>query len=261
MAELGQIGWTGLFDSIERGRTGGAIDWATYARAYDFLPKVFREYRENMRIVDDALTKRVTQDSPRICDLGAGTGVYVEHLANLHKNWKFTHVDSNGGMSRIARAKYRILDSNQVSVIDDSAQFVLFPEHSFDAIICVNALYAMPPQGRVIQKMYDWLKPGGVLVCIDFGRMQRPLDWLSEFMRLVIAREIDFSTTLETLGVASNLLRQAVKGSGGQSTGQYWMHELQDFVAAFGAKGFEIEESFVCYRGYCDGVIARRPSA
>jgi ubiquinone/menaquinone biosynthesis C-methylase UbiE len=251
--------WEGLFDSYLARQKGGAIDWSIYANAYDFLPKVFREYRENMEIVEDALRNRLPESGSRVCDLGAGTGVYIERLAKRNTNWKFTHVDSNQGMTRVAKAKYNNLPEQQVAVVDDSAQTVQFPNDSFEAVICVNALYAMPPQDRVIRRIFNWLKPNGVLVCIDFGRQQEPLDWLGEFVRLIRSREIDVGTAVRTLGVISNLLRQAFRGAGGQASGKYWMHELDEFVRAFQVNGFTIDESFICYRGYCDGVIARKP--
>lgn len=251
--------WAGLFDSYYARQKGAAIDWGVYANAYDFLPKVFREYRENLTIVEDALRSRLSAKEPRVCDLGAGTGVYIDFLARRNAEWKFTHVDSNQGMTTVARSKYRSLHDRQVAIVDDAAQSVQFPSNSFDALICVNAIYAMPPQGRVIRRIYDWLKPNGVLVCIDFGRQQEPLDWLGEFVRLIRSREIDIRTATETLKVASNLLRQAFRGAGGQVNGKYWMHELAEFVQAFESVGFAVEESFECYRGYCDGVIARKP--
>ena len=255
----GDATWEGLHDSYQNRQRGGAIDWGIYANAYDFLPKVFREYRANMETVERALRIRLSQDSPRICDLGAGTGVYIEHLASRNPNWNFTHVDSNQGMTKVAKAKYGLLRSGQVAIVDDAAQTAKFPRDSFDAVVCVNALYAMSPQDRVIRKMFEYLKPNGVLVCIDFGRKQNPLDWLGEFVRLITSREIDLSTAFRTLRVASNLLQQAFRGVGGQVSGTYWMHELDEFTSAFEQSGFLVEESFVCYRGYCDGVIARKP--
>lgn len=251
--------WEGLHDSYQNRQRGGAIDWSIYANAYDFLPKVFREYRTNMEIVESALRTRVSKDSPRVCDFGAGTGVYIDYLANRNPSWKFTHVDSNQGMTKVAKAKYARLRSGQVAIVDDAAQTAKFPRDSFDAVVCVNALYAMSPQNRVIRKIFECLKPNGVLVCIDFGRKQKPLDWLGEFVRLITSREIDLSTAFQTLGVASNLLRQAFRGAGGQVSGTYWMHELDEFSRAFEESGFLVEESFVCYRGYCDGVVARKP--
>ena len=162
-------------------------------------------------------------------------------------------------MTRVAKEKYRYLPEQQVAIVDDTAQTVQFPNDSFDAVICVNALYAMPPQDTVIRRIFNWLKPNGVLVCIDFGRQQEPLDWLGEFVRLIRSREIDVGTAVRTLGVISNLLRQAFRGAGGQASGKYWMHGLDEFVQAFQVNGFIIDESFVCYRGYCDGVVARKP--
>jgi len=252
------VGWEGLFEAQVNSRQGKSIDWGVYAKAYDLLPHVFPEYRENIEIVTNELKRHVHDSNARVCDLGAGTGVYTEHLARNFPTWKFTHVDSNPGMNRVARAKYKSYPFDQIALIEDSAQTVRFPSEVFDAVICVNALYAMNPQQQIIKKVLRWLKRGGVFICIDFGRRQKPGDWLIEFGRNALSLKIEPATTMKALAVTSNVLVQAIRGSAGQGSGEYWMHDLDEFKETIEECGFEIQKGFVCYRGYCDGVVARK---
>lgn len=260
MASVRAIAWEDLFSSVASSQAeNAAIDWDTYAKAYDYLPMVFQEYRQNLAIVEQRIGPILDQlPQGLLLDVGAGTGNYISHFANRFPDWRYVHLDSNCGMNNVARRKYGGLQLGTVSVVESSAQDVIFAAEQADIVLCVNALYAMAPQSLVLKKLYRWLKPNGVFVCIDFGRKQNPLDWVGSFFAGVISGQIPISTATKALGAFGNVFIQALRGAGGQSSGQYWMHEMPEFKAAIVSAGFQVEDSFTCYREYCDGVIARK---
>jgi ubiquinone/menaquinone biosynthesis C-methylase UbiE len=179
---------------------------------------------------------------------------YISALAGILPLASFTHVDFDGRMIETAKAKHERARITSVSYVHGRAQDVDFPAHSFDLIVCVNALYAISPQRDLLKKMRSWLKPNGRLFVIDFGRRQKTLDWtIYVFMESV--KSFRFLRYLRALVSAREVLKQNRQTTKGQESGRYWLHSTREFQSSLMECGFNVQEAFPCYRGYCDCAV------
>jgi len=197
----------------------------------------------------------------RVADIGAGTGNFICQISKVIPYAEFTHVDSNREMNQIALKKYDQYKLPNVRVIEDDIQRLDFPDHEFDLIVCVNALYAMVPQDLVLRKMRDWLKPNGVFYVIDLGREMKTVDWGVHFLRTAYKQRRLLAYLNDAFLRGREVLRQNRLTTIAQNSGRYWMHETASFGEQLLEAGFEIERLEPCYRGYADLAICRSPHA
>ena len=232
------------------------MDWDAYAEHYDEMCALNPAYQNNIELLLKRIPIWNMPANAKVCDLGAGTGNYICSLSALLPEADFVHVDFDTKMNELASQKYSRLEKPNVQIIQEYAQRIEFPNQSFDLVMCVNALYAISPQLEVLQKIRSWIKPGGRLFIIDFGRKQRTLEWT-----LYILRESLKSNTLgryaKTLIEAREVLKQNRRSTKGQITGRYWLHSTNQFGETLRQCGFLVEELFPCYRGYADLAVCR----
>lgn len=250
------------FDREEEGKFGSLpvasdeMDWDAYAEHYDEMCALNPAYQRNIELLLKRIPIWNMPSNAKVCDLGAGTGNYICSLSALLPRADFVHVDFDTKMNELASQKYSQLEETNVQIVQEYAQRVEFPTQSFDLVMCVNALYAISPQLEVLQKIRSWIKPGGRLFIIDFGRKQRTLEWT-----FYILRESLRSNTLgryaKTLIEAREILKQNRRSTKGQTTGRYWLHSTNQFGETLRQCGFIVEELFPCYRGYADLAVCR----
>ena len=244
----------GSSNSVEE---SSGIDWTAYAEAYDSIPDLFPTYRENMEILRKSLLSRGLTENLAVCDIGAGTGNFISSMSEYLRDSSFCHLDSNHSMNRIARQKYADLNLS-VDMVEEQVQRVDFAAGSFDLIICINALYAMQPRSLVLKKMHKWLKDDGLLFIIDFGRKQKVTDWSWYFLKSVLTRDVKLSSIGKAIKKAPALFAHGIKGTKGQTKGNYWTHSTAEFGEAISLNGFDIEELDDCYLGYADLVVCHK---
>lgn len=226
------------------------IDWDAYATPYDLMAKYNPSYHENIEILRCYLDEWNMPPTASICDLGAGTGNYVCALASHIPEGKYVHVDFDGVMNGIARAKYQE-QGMDVTIIEEYIQRLEFPPESFDLILCVNALYAIQPQQAVLHKVRKWLKPDGKFFIIDFGRRTRIFDW-GWYLLKSIVKEHGMLECSRLLANSVEIVRQNRRGSKTQKQGGYWLHSTQEFGRILTSCGFQVDDIRPCYRNYCD---------
>jgi len=232
------------------------MNWDAYARHYDEMCELNPAYKNNINLLLERLKRWNLPAQPEICDVGGGTGNYIAALAERLPGAIFTHIDADARMIDKAREKHLSLGIERVRYILGRAQDVDFPPRSFDLVLSANALYAMSPQEEMLRKMRSWLRPSGRLFLIDFGRKQRTLDWTLYVFRESI-RSGRVLRYFRALISAREVLKQNRQTTRGQSTGRYWLHTTSEIASVVESSGFEIEEAFACYRGYCDCVVAK----
>jgi SAM-dependent methyltransferase len=102
------------------------------------------------------------QPGERILDVGCGAGQAVRLLAGM--------VGSGGrvaGLDRPAPAMRRVGETvrqsglENVELVAGSAEALPFADASFDAVLCVNVLEAVPDQPRALREIRRVLRPGG----------------------------------------------------------------------------------------------------
>ena len=234
------------------------IEWGVYAQKYDSVCQYNPAYQENVQELLSQATKWNLPGDASIADLGAGTGNFICALAPILPDANFTHVDCDHEMNALARRKYRELGLDNVTVVQNHLQRLQLPDASFDAIICVNALYAIAPQDLILKKINRWLKPGGKLFIIDFGRPVRLLDWGWYLLKHTVA-DHGFLHFTKALWDNIEFVKQNRKAQHDFSEGTFWEHTTEDFEDALTASGFEIEIIETCYRDYCDLAICTAP--
>lgn len=233
------------------------MDWNAYAEHYDLMCDLNPSYQDNLLSLAKRLASWSLPANAEICDLGAGTGNYINLMSKMLPDARFTHVDFDKKMNDVAKQKYSIAQIENVNIVKDYAQRVNFHEQSFDLVVCVNALYAISPQKQVLKKVHSWLKPSGTFFVIDFGRKQRVLDWTFYLFRESLKNH-RVGTYVKALVEGREVIRQNRRSTRGQRTGRYWMHSTADFGNVLAECGFEIEELFECYRGYSDLAVCRK---
>ena len=160
-------------------------------------------------------------------------------------------------MNEIALSKYETLNLQNVRVIEEPVQRAEFAAGSFDLVICVNALYAMNPQELILAKLRGWIDPSGFLYVIDLGRRMDSWDWGRHFFKEAYKQKRLLSYLTDAVSRGREVLRQNNMTRIAQETGQYWIHETDEFREALISAGFKIQEIEPCYRGYADRAVCK----
>jgi len=232
------------------------IDWTNYARRFDLLSELLPAYRENIEALKAHILDRELRGTVRIADIGAGTGNFCLAAAELLPDAEIYHVDFNPSMNEVARAKYESAQLSNITIIEDHVQRAEIEPHSLDLAICVNVLYAIPPQEIVARRIRNWLKPDGTLFIIDFGRKQNAFDWGMHLFRNMLSGR-NTRKHLEFLFTGKDAMSQAFRGRRSQSNGSYWMHSTEEFRQFLVEAQFRVDTIYPCYRGYADLAICR----
>jgi ubiquinone/menaquinone biosynthesis C-methylase UbiE len=232
------------------------IDWDAYASQYDLLATYNPSYRENIETLRSMLAGFNLPESPRVCDIGAGTGNFICAQAQDLPTGHFWHIDADEKMNEVAKRKYERAGVGSVEIHCCSATEATYPSEAFDLIICVNALYAIYPQEELLRRIRTWLKPGGVFFVIDFGRRTRMWDW-AKYIFGHIYREKGLLECGRFLVNGLETIRQNRRGSQGQAEGVYWLHSTEEFGRVLDRNGYRVTELRTCYRGYCDLAVCQ----
>lgn len=236
------------------------MSFSRYAKEYDRMARLNTAYQENLSLFRDFLTRYDKNRTLSVCDIGAGTGNYIQAMHSVMPNCTFTHIDADTKMNAIAAQKYADAGISEVDIIEDYFQRIQLNANSFDLLICVNALYAITPPELVLRKFKELVKPGGTIFLIDFGRRQDVVDW-GFYLFKEIAKKNGVLTAAKEVLSLRNVTRENSNTTRGQQSGDYWEHSTRDFKRALENTGFEIEDLGTCYRGYSDMAICRLPTA
>ena len=98
------------------------------------------------------LTLLAPQSGERILDIGCGRGLAARAI-----------VERVGGRGQVIGIERQINQPEQdgFPVLGADAQALPFPDATFDAVLCVNVLEAVPRRAHALDEMYRVLKPGG----------------------------------------------------------------------------------------------------
>ncbi len=110
----------------------------------------------------DFLVKHLPSHCERSLDIGCGTGLFTRALAA-----RSTHVlalDLSPNMIRVAKDHSREFSNIDFQIAD--AVETEFPSDHFDCIVSIATLHHLPME-KMLVRMRDALRPGGVLVILD----------------------------------------------------------------------------------------------
>lgn len=116
-----------------------------------------------------ALKRRIEDlrlKSPRILDIGSGTGQFPEVLHNAFPDCQVWALDLVRGMLEGGSERWKRL-SGRVHPVQADSERLPFADGFFDVLTCANSFHHYPNQAAAIQEMRRVLKPGGTLMLLD----------------------------------------------------------------------------------------------
>jgi len=108
-----------------------------------------------------------TRRTPRILDVGCGTGSFLAQLRATLPRADLTGLDLSPPY--LAHAHRSLGAATRVSLVAENAEEMPFRARHFDALSCVFLFHELPPKARrrVAREMRRVLRPGGTLVLCD----------------------------------------------------------------------------------------------
>ncbi|KRF13366.1 class I SAM-dependent methyltransferase [Paenibacillus sp. Soil787] len=110
---------------------------------------------------------KVDHASPRILDLGAGTGLFSSYVINQYPNAMLTLIDLSQGMLDIAKQRFGENRANVTYIAEDYSVFET--SEPFDCVISSLSIHHLEDQAKhdLYKKIFKLLKPGGFFVNAD----------------------------------------------------------------------------------------------
>ena len=105
------------------------------------------------------------QSFGKVLEIGAGSGFVTVRLAEQSERW--TALELVPVLAE--RIKKLALEQklHQVRALEESIFHAEFPDSEFDTIFFFYTLHHMTDRDILLQKICRWLKPGGILYCLD----------------------------------------------------------------------------------------------
>ncbi|MBC8259651.1 MAG: bifunctional demethylmenaquinone methyltransferase/2-methoxy-6-polyprenyl-1,4-benzoquinol methylase UbiE [SAR324 cluster bacterium] len=106
-------------------------------------------------------------------DLCCGTGDIAREIIRQYPSCKVTGLDFSQEMLNVAESKNS--SNSGIEYLQGDAMDIPFSEASFDAVTIGYGLRNVPNLDGCLQEILRVLKPGGVLVSLDVGKVRLPL--------------------------------------------------------------------------------------
>ncbi len=135
----------------------------------------FRPWRE----------KLLSSVQGQILEIGVGTG---KNLPYYPRGANVTGIDLSDQM--LARAQKRAGRLGlPVALAEGDAQALEFPDNSFDTAAATFVFCSVPEPVRGLRELNRVVKPGGPILLLDHGRIDRPvIGWMMDLLNPIIVR-------------------------------------------------------------------------
>jgi ubiquinone/menaquinone biosynthesis C-methylase UbiE len=137
------------------------------AHKYDSI-KQFNPQDEQFTISRPLLHELAPQDNPFILDVATGSGRLPFNLVQEpHFNGRLIGLDPSRKMLQQAAAKlspFQQAQPNRLLLVQQTAAALPFPNNTFDAVTCLEALEFFPSDTEALREMVRVLRPGGFLM-------------------------------------------------------------------------------------------------
>ena len=114
---------------------------------------------------------RWRKDDPRpfdLLDVGSGTGTWIAMVGGSGLPvGNLIGVDYSLSMCGVARQKALAANADNIAFIRGDAEYLPFPDASFDVLTCSHSFHHYPHQALAVREMRRVLRPGGRLMLID----------------------------------------------------------------------------------------------
>ena len=120
----------------------------------------------------------VSQARGRVLEIGAGTGLNLDHYGPEVSELVLTEPEEP--MAKRLRGR-----ATSGEVVEAGAESLPFPDDSFDTVVSTLVLCTVPDQQRAIAEIRRVLKPGGRLLFLEHVRSSDPktAKWQDRLMR------------------------------------------------------------------------------
>jgi ubiquinone/menaquinone biosynthesis C-methylase UbiE len=149
---------------------GAYLGRRAVALLYDWTPGYYDRIKEitwkrdTECLADPLLEWMAGVERPLILDVGAGTGRFPQvMLSDERFGGQIWGLDLSLGMLRKARERVAPF-GERCTLIWEDADALPFPDETFDAVVCLEALEFTPSPERTIDELMRVLRPGGVLL-------------------------------------------------------------------------------------------------
>jgi len=143
---------------------------------WDALRKVFNDDALRARAV-----ARLVPPGLAVADVGTGTGILAGELARL--GCRVVAVDHSSRMLAAARANLEAAGAADVELREGPAEALPLREGEVDAAFAHMVLHYLASPPDAIAEMVRVVRPGGVVVLVDFERHDR--EWMREELGVV----------------------------------------------------------------------------
>lgn len=104
------------------------------------------------------------QSGQYVLDVATGTGIVAIAVAQIVDNeGKVVGVDISSGMLEQAQRKIAAAGLQNVELIQADAEYIDFPQNSFDTILCNSSVVWFSKISAALRNWHRWLKPGGTV--------------------------------------------------------------------------------------------------
>jgi len=233
------------------------VSWGTYASKYDMLLQYNPYYQKLQQEVLEETYKWKLEDSAVILDIGAGTGNYSVPLGKHYPKSSVIHIDNDKQMNDVAFQKANTANVSNVEFNTKSISDIAFEHNSISGVVSVHALYTFPDPKDVIQRIYNWLKPGANAILVDAGRIVNVLDWQFA-IGFHLIKTYGISKTIKILKEGKEVSKQNALIREMQKRGDLWVHSHEEFSEAIQNVGFKITKAYTTFRGVSDFVVVEK---
>jgi tRNA (cmo5U34)-methyltransferase len=167
-------------------------DPAAVARYAEGPPRFVPGFADLHKMTSILLAERAPPDA-RVLVVGAGGGLELKALADLHPDWSFDGIDPSPEMLKLAR---QTLGSHMARVQLHEGIINIAPDGPFDAATCLLTLHflAADERRRTAREIHRRLKPGAPFVVAhsSFPQGEDVRDrWLSRYAAFAVASGAD----------------------------------------------------------------------
>jgi tRNA (cmo5U34)-methyltransferase len=135
------------------------------AEHYDKIRKLIIPCFDDLYNITTELTNS-KKESPKILDLGAGTGLLTKYLLEKYPNAEFTLIDLSEEMLKIAKNRFKG-NTNFKYIVADYSTYD--PANSFDMVVSSLSIHHLEDEDKekLYKKVYNSLNQDGIFLNAD----------------------------------------------------------------------------------------------
>jgi 2-polyprenyl-3-methyl-5-hydroxy-6-metoxy-1,4-benzoquinol methylase len=202
---------------------GGGLPYSDYPRFHTLMAEMSGQVFDAALIdvilpMAEGLTEQLRAGAD-VADIGTGSGHAINVMASAFPASRFTGIDFSDEGLGVGRAEAKRLGlTNATFVAKDVA--ALDSAQTYDVITVFDAIHDQAQPARVLENIYDALRPGGTLLMVDIKASSR----LEDNVGVPLASYLYTVSTMHCMSVSLGL--------DGAGLGTCWGHQLATSMLA-----------------------------